>query len=280
MAAMREAAREAERIRGRLERKPTAERQLAELRARIDDLSGRVGALRDKVKALAFQPAALTVAGAERDQAAEAAARAGEAAQRARVLAERERAKAEGEEKRLADAVAQHEKLAGLAADTIHLGRVADLLNAFRTAVVATVGPRLALQAAELFGELTDHEYDRLEVDPETYHLQIRDAGRLYGLERFSGSEVDLANLALRVAISEHVRFQSGGSVGLLVLDEIFGPLDEERKRRMLQALEQLRGRFRQVLVVTHDANVKEQLPNAIEVVKLPGRRATARLMG
>ena len=72
-------------------------------------------------------------------------------------------------------------------------------------------------------------------------------------MDRLSGSEIDLANLALRVAISEHVRFQSGGSVGLLVLDEIFGPLDEDRKARMLLALERLRGRFRQILVVTHD---------------------------
>jgi DNA repair exonuclease SbcCD ATPase subunit len=94
---------------------------------------------------------------------------------------------------------------------------------------------------------------------------------------RFSGSETDLANLALRVAVSEHVRFQSGGAVGLLVLDEVFGPLDDDRKGRMLVALERLRARFRQVLVVTHDTAIKEQLPNAIEVIKLPGRRATAR---
>jgi exonuclease SbcC len=154
------------------------------------------------------------------------------------------------------------------------------LLSEFRNTVVASVGPRLAAQAAELFGELTDGEYDQLLVDPETYELQISDAGRVYGLDRFSGSEIDLANLALRVAISEHVRFQSGGSVGLLVLDEVFGPLDEDRKARMLQALEQLRGRFRQVLVVTHDVSIKEQLPNALEVVKLPGRRASARLLG
>ena len=137
-----------------------------------------------------------------------------------------------------------------------------------------------AAQAADLFAELTDHEYDLLEVDPETYEIQIHDAGRVYGMDRFSGSETDLANLALRVAISEHVRFQSGGTVGLLVLDEVFGPLDADRKERMLLALERLKGRFRQVLVVTHDVEVKEQLPNAIEVVKLPGRRATARLIG
>ena len=149
----------------------------------------------------------------------------------------------------------------------------------FRNSVVASVGPRLAVQAAELFGELTDKEYDRLEVDSESYGLQICDSGISYDLERFSGSEVDLANLALRVAISEHIRFQSGGTVGLLVLDEVFGPLDEERRARMLLALERLRGRFRQILVVTHSMEIKEQLPNAVEVVKRPGRRATARLV-
>jgi len=156
---------------------------------------------------------------------------------------------------------------------------VGDLLSAFRTSVIATVGPRLAAQAADLFAELTDHEYDRLEVDPQTYEIQILDEGRPYGMDRFSGSEIDLANLALRVAISEHVRFQSGGAVGLLVLDEVFGPLDEERRERMLLALERLRSRFRQILVVTHASDVKEQFPSAIEVTKLPGRRATARVV-
>ena len=52
-------------------------------------------------------------------------------------------------------------------------------------------------------------------------------------------------------------------------------PADEEPPAPTIEA-----ARFRQVLVVTHDVEIKEQLPNAIEVVKLPGRRATARLIG
>jgi exonuclease SbcC len=279
VATAREAAREAERLRGRLDRRPAVVSQLEDTRARTGDATGRLTTLRDKVRALGFDPAALTAAQVSRDEAVGVAERTSVAAQTARLAAERERARADGEARRLADGLAQHDKLTELAADALHLGRVAELLNAFRTAVVATVGPRLAVQAAELFGELTDHEYDRLEVNPDTYQLQIRDTGRLYGLDRFSGSEVDLANLALRVAISEHVRFQSGGSVGLLVLDEVFGPLDEDRKARMLLALERLRGRFRQILVVTHDSDIKEQLPHAIEVHKLPGRRATANVL-
>src|SRR5262249_5850278 len=147
-------------------------------------------------------------------------------AQEAAVTAAAEQAKHQASAQRLADAEAQHARLAGLEQESRHLARVAELLTEFRNTVVASVGPRLAVQAAQLFAELTDHQYDELQVDPDTYQLQIRDAGRVYGLDRFSGSEIDLANLALRVAISEHIHFQSGGSVGLMVLDEVFGPLD------------------------------------------------------
>jgi DNA repair protein SbcC/Rad50 len=268
-----------QRLRGRLERRPVVLSLLERAREQVSEADHRLNTLLDKVKALGFQPEALVAARTARDEAVALAERTARDSQVARLAAERERTVAEAEARRLADGEDQHAKLSELAGDAVHLGRAADLMSSFRNTVVATVGPRLAVQAAELFGELTDHEYDRLEVDPETYELQVRDGGRLFGMDRLSGSEIDLANLALRVAISEHVRFQSGGSVGLLVLDEIFGPLDEDRKARMLLALERLRGRFRQILVVTHDQGIKEQLPNAIEVIKQPGRRATARLL-
>ncbi|HVE94850.1 MAG TPA: hypothetical protein VNB24_08015, partial [Acidimicrobiales bacterium] len=99
---------------------------------------------------------------------------------------------------------------------------------------------------------------------------------RAYDLKRFSGSEVDLANLALRIAISECVTLQSGGAVELLVLDEVFGPLDADRRRLVLNALDGLRTRFRQVIVVTHADDVKAHLGSAIEVRPTGERRATA----
>jgi exonuclease SbcC len=274
----REAARQLEGVRGRLERRASLEQSLATDRERAVVAADRVRTLREKVQALQFDPAALERAAADLTAARAASQAASQLAHQREVDAARERGLAGAAAQRLADGREQHAKLADLESEARHLSRAADLLSEFRNTIVASVGPRLALQAAELFGELTDHEYDELQVDPETYQLQISDAGKVYGLERFSGSEIDLANLALRVAISEHIHFQSGGSVGLLVLDEVFGPLDEDRKARMLLALERLRGRFRQILVVTHDETIKEQLPYAIEVVKLPGRRATARL--
>jgi exonuclease SbcC len=276
----REAAGQAAGIRARLEARPTLESALATARERLQETTGRVEVLREKLKALDFRPDALESARAARDEALGAAEVAAARAQQAALDAAGERQRAVSAAERLADGRAQHAQLADLEAEARHRSRAADLLSEFRNTVVASVGPRLAERAADLFAELTDHEYETVEVDGETYQLQIGDAGHLYGLDRFSGSEIDLANLALRVAISEHIHFQSGGSVGLLVLDEVFGPLDEDRKARMLMALERLRGRFRQVLVVTHDSEIKEQMPNAIEVVKKPGRRATAHVVG
>ncbi len=278
-AAARRARDEASRLRGRLERRPEAERALQQARDRAGAAGSVTESLRAKVKALGHDPAALAAAATIAKQAGQTAEAADAAARTARMEAARAAARDEAQAQRLAEAQAQHAQLGELESATVHLSRTAELLNGFRNSVVASVGPRLAVQAAELFSELTDNEYDRLEVDTETYGLKISDAGMAYDLDRFSGSEVDLANLALRVAISEHVRFQSGGTVGLLVLDEVFGPLDEERKARMLIALERLRGRFRQVLVVTHSSDIKDQLPNAVEVVKRPGRRATARVV-
>ncbi|MGH9121999.1 MAG: SbcC/MukB-like Walker B domain-containing protein, partial [Acidimicrobiales bacterium] len=275
----RQAAAAAERLAGRLEQRPRVVAALEAAREAVAGSQRRVDELLLAVREVRFDGHAQ-----EEAQAKEAAARrAAEAAQKAAAEADREvvRAKerADAAARRLSDAKGHRAELERLSGEASLLGRISELLMGFRNAMVAAVGPRLAEQASDLFGELTDHEYDHLSVDAEDFALQISDAGRSYGMERFSGSETDLANLALRVAISEHIRFQSGGSVGLLVLDEVFGPLDEERKTRMLLALERLRGRFRQVLVVTHDLGVKEQLPNAIEVVKRPGRRATARLM-
>ena len=276
----RKASEEANRVRGRLEHRPQAELALTEAEERADSASTLVETLEAKVKGLGFDAGALDAARAALADAKSAAEEADGLAREARVAAATARAGAEAASKRLAEARGQHERLAALQSESVHLRRTAELLNAFRTSVVASVGPRLAAEAASLFAELTDNEYDRLEVDAETYGLQISDGGVAYDLERFSGSEVDLANLALRVAISEHVRFMSGGAVGLLVLDEVFGPLDDERRTRMLLALERLRARFRQILVVTHSTDIKEQLPSAIEVQKRPGRRAALRLVG
>ena len=175
---------------------------------------------------------------------------------------------------RLDAEVARRAELAGRESEARHLGRLAELLGEFRNSLVGQVGPALSAQTTVLFRELTDGRFDSLEVDGDSFELRVGSAG--HPLDRHSGSETDLANLSLRVAIGEQVNLLSGGAVGLLVLDEVLGALDGEHRDRLLGALTRLGARFRQVLVVTHAADVKEQLPYAIEVEPVGGGRSRA----
>ena len=166
-----------------------------------------------------------------------------------------------------------------LRSEARYVERVAMLLDGFRDHLVARVGPELSREAEVLFRELTNHEYDDLKVDEETLAIQIADGDQYFAIDRFSGSESDLANLALRVAISTHLSRVSGTDVGMLVLDEVLGSLDEERKDLMVQTLGRLASRFHQLFVITHAERVKDQFPASILVQKTGRRRSTATLV-
>jgi exonuclease SbcC len=81
-----------------------------------------------------------------------------------------------------------------------------------------------------------------------------------------SGGEEDLANLALRLAISQMIAERAGQPLSLLVLDEIFGSLDEERRGSVLALLRQLADRFPQVILITHIDSVREGFDRVIRV--------------
>ena len=131
-------------------------------------------------------------------------------------------------------------KVDELRSEARYVERVAMLLEGFRNHLVARVGPELSREAEALFRELTNHEYDDLKVDEEKLTIQIADGDSYFAIDRFSGSETDLANLALRVAISTQLSRLSGADVGMMVLDEVLASLDEERKDLMVQALGRL----------------------------------------
>ena len=88
-------------------------------------------------------------------------------------------------------------------------------------------------------------------------------------LTRFSGGEQDLANLCLRLAIADWVSKERNVDLGFVILDEVFGSQDEERRQRLLSELRALSNRFRQMLVITHLPEIAE-LCDAQLVVSLP----------
>ncbi|MGH2712185.1 MAG: ATP-binding protein [Actinomycetota bacterium] len=251
-----------------------AKKDLATVEKELDAAIKAVTDLENQIAALSFDPKAHAKLRAAREEA-------GEELERAR-RDEREAADslkdAQKEVSGLESALKQVKELAARIEEAREEARYTDrvslLLGGFRDHLVARIGPELSREAEAIFRELTNHEYEDLKIEEEDLSIRIADGGTFFPIERFSGSEVDLANLALRVAISQHLSRMAGADVGMLVLDEVLGSLDAERKDLFVQAIGRLSSHFHQLFVITHAEQVKDQFPAQVEVRKI-GRRTS-----
>ncbi len=146
------------------------------------------------------------------------------------------------------------------------LAALETVMGEFRKHLISRIRPALASMSSELLSILTEGRYNEIELS-EDYDISIRDAGEMHKLDRFSGGEKDLANLCLRLAISEIIATRHGtNSFDMIVLDEIFGSQDANRKRALLTTLNGLSNRFKQIFLITHVEDVKELMGNVIQV--------------
>jgi len=129
--------------------------------------------------------------------------------------------------------------------------------------------PEIAELASGFLADLTDGRYDELELT-EDYTVTILEAGVPKPV--ISGGEEDIANLVLRLAISQMIAERAGQPLSLLVLDEIFGSLDEARRQHVVGLLRRLADRFPQVILITHIEQVREGLDRVIRVDFDPAR--------
>jgi exonuclease SbcC len=132
-----------------------------------------------------------------------------------------------------------------------------------RTDLNFQLRPELSELASAFLSELTDARYTELELDDQ-YNIVILEDGIPKPV--LSGGEEDLANLVLRLAISQMIAERAGQSFSLLILDEIFGSLDEARRFNVVELLRGLQDRFEQVILITHIEPVRERLDRVISV--------------
>jgi exonuclease SbcC len=140
-----------------------------------------------------------------------------------------------------------------------------DLMVSFRIYLISQIRPTLSLYASELFDQLTNGKYSEIELD-DNYNLIVYDNGVPYDIERFSGGEEDLANLCIRLAISEVITEKAGSIFNFIILDEIFGSQDNTRKQNIIKALSKFSLKFRQIFLITHVEEIKNSMENAITV--------------
>ncbi|MEF8879776.1 MAG: SMC family ATPase [Candidatus Thermoplasmatota archaeon] len=157
------------------------------------------------------------------------------------------------------------EKLKSNKKEIQQLSMLSEIMSSFRTNLISRIRPTLSSYASDFFTRLTDGKYTELELD-EKYNLLIYDNGEKYGIERFSGGEEDLANLCLRLAISEVITERAGGVFNFIILDEIFGSQDNIRRKNIMEALAALSSKFRQIFLITHIEDVKNDMENLLYI--------------
>jgi exonuclease SbcC len=204
-----------------------------------------------------------------------------QAAREAAVAAERERreaevalARAKGEstaaaeavavaERRRAEWVARERETTATARDLALHNELDRALSDLRGELNATLRPDLSDLASSFLRDLTNGRYTELELN-EDYGSTLLDDGDPKVV--ISGGEEDVANLALRLAISQMIAERAGQPLSLLVLDEIFGSLDEDRRVAVVELLRSLADRFPQVILITHIDSVRDGFDRVIRV--------------
>jgi exonuclease SbcC len=140
------------------------------------------------------------------------------------------------------------------------LGDMDKLFSEFYRELTARVRPNLQREASGLIKTLTDGRYEKMEFD-EYYGVRLYDGlSDAYEISRFSGGEADIASLCARVALSKMISGKDSGSLGFIVLDEVFGALDSSRRQNVLLALDRLKRTFGQLFIISHVSDVQESV--------------------
>ncbi|MDT8339827.1 MAG: SbcC/MukB-like Walker B domain-containing protein, partial [Sulfurimonas sp.] len=150
--------------------------------------------------------------------------------------------------------------------DLVDYEKIKTSLSEFKTRLNSKVAPRISSIASEMYSQITKGKYQHIEVSND-FDFFIYDEGKKYPIERFSGGEVDLANLVLRIAISKTLTELSGASsIGFLAFDEVFGSQDESRRMEILEAFHTIKEQYRQIFLISHEMEIKEMFERVVEL--------------
>ncbi|MDA1082489.1 MAG: SMC family ATPase [Gemmatimonadetes bacterium] len=254
---------QANRLTTQIEREPTFRRELDNVARSVESLAARHSDILSRRTALALSEEEF---GLLRDQHAAASAQL-QAATLATATATTELTGAQAALERAAktrqELVRAAERVAVLEREKQLHDELHRAYSDLRTDLNFAMRPELSELASAFLTELTDARYTELELD-DKYRIVVLEEGVPKPV--ISGGEEDLANLVLRLAISQMIAERAGQSFSLLVLDEVFGSLDETRRQNVVALLRGLQDRFEQVILITHIDDVRDGLDQVMEV--------------
>ncbi len=259
---------EAQKIRLMVAGEIEAKERLAAAQAALEKLNFDLGVCRQHLSELAYS-------GKEHEKAKAMLARAEEELEAARkavserqvqmgvLLAARDRLSQEAQRK---EELEKNAAQVGRRAEVVEVTR--SLVNSFMDQVLIRVKNDIAHSAGEILEEVSG-KYSLLKIDDD-FNIQVEDGGSYYPISRYSGGEIDMIAVSVRVAISEYLmRFgPDGESYSFLILDEVFSSQDQEHREKMIQMLRSLEERFPQIIAISHISDVQGQFDNTMQVVE------------
>ncbi len=174
--------------------------------------------------------------------------------------------------------------LAGLASGTEGQRRVAlttYVLRHWFGQVVAAANVRLSAMSSGRY-ELrrTDEGKARRDRSGLTLAVIDRHTGEERSPASLSGGETFYTSLALALGLADVVRAEAGGvDLDTLFIDEGFGSLDSGTLDQVMGVIDDLRDRGRVIGIVSHVAELKERVPERLEVRRLPGGSSAIRVV-
>ena len=272
-------------------------------RGAIEALTASVRAAataRERVRLGLEDPQIAALSGQEEDRLEDATAELAQADTTARQAASVQARTAESHEhlRRAVDGVEQaatvYEETAGSSADLIRVANLARGENEAGTPLATWVlqarFEEVLVFANERLSQMSSGRYELIRVAEETSQRRRRKGLGLavvdhLGDERtrdprtLSGGETFYVSLSLALALADVVSAESGGvSLETLFIDEGFGTLDADTLQAVMAQIDHLRAGGRTVGIVSHVAELRDQIAERIAVRRVASGGSTLKV--
>jgi exonuclease SbcC len=140
--------------------------------------------------------------------------------------------------------------------------------------VVAAANVRLATVSSGRYAlvRTDDAHGGRRDRGGLTLRVLDRHTGEERGPSSLSGGETFYTSLALALGLADVVRAEAGGAdLDTLFIDEGFGTLDPDTLEQVMSVIDELRDGGRVVGIVSHVADLKDRIPERLEIRRTGG---------
>jgi exonuclease SbcC len=149
------------------------------------------------------------------------------------------------------------------------------VLRATHDRLSAQLRPALEAEMSRLLHRMSGGRFSSVRLTDD-FDVSVFDTDGYQPLSELSGGEQDLVALSTRLALAAVVGERHGGNgLGVLVLDEVFGSQDAERRTTLLGALRELRSTYAQIFLISHVGGIEDAADKVIEIQTDQGRSTT-----